>query len=121
TVFFSEKETDSQSFLEDIVAKAKHRIDERQIVRPGGIRVPVEVSLTSFNVFADEFYLFVMLDITERKEIERWKQEFVSMVSHDLRTPLTSIQVFLDMLGKGMLGTVNEAIEKKAVMADRNA
>ena len=121
SLFFSEKSVEPQTFLTDIVATAKHRIDERQIVRPGESRVPVEVSLTSFNVFADEFYLFVMFDITERKEIERWKQEFVSMVSHDLRTPLTSIQVFLDMLGKGMLGSVNEAIEKKALMADRNA
>ncbi|MCA9715444.1 MAG: PAS domain S-box protein, partial [Myxococcales bacterium] len=31
-------------------------------------------------------------DITERKELDRLKDEFVSVVSHELRTPLTSIR-----------------------------
>ncbi len=31
-------------------------------------------------------------DITERREIERLKDEFTSVVSHALRTPLTSIR-----------------------------
>jgi signal transduction histidine kinase len=57
----------------------------------------------------------------ERKEMERLKQEFVSMISHDLRTPLTSIQVFLNMLSKGMLGEVSDKTKTKASMADRNA
>jgi signal transduction histidine kinase len=57
----------------------------------------------------------------ERKEMERMKQEFVSMISHDLRTPLTSIQVFVNMLSKGLMGQVPEPVTKKAQMADRNA
>jgi len=57
----------------------------------------------------------------QREEIERVKQEFVSMISHDLRTPLTSIQVFVSMLAKGMYGDVGEKIKDKAAMADRNA
>ena len=55
------------------------------------------------------------------KEIERLKQEFVSMISHDLRTPLTSIQVFLNMLAKGLFGEVSDKLLSKAQMADRNA
>jgi signal transduction histidine kinase len=57
----------------------------------------------------------------ERQEIERLKQEFFSMISHDLRTPLTSIQVFVNMLSKGMFGEVSEKAKSKALMADRNA
>lgn len=121
SLFVPQGEANEDAFLQDIVSKAMHRIDERSVKQSSGAQLPVEVSMTSFKVFADEFYLFVMLDISERKEIERWKQDFVAMVSHDLRTPLTSIQVFLDMLGKGMLGSVSATIEKKAVMADRNA
>lgn len=37
-------------------------------------------------------------DITERKNIERTKNEFISMVSHELRTPLTSIRGSLGIL-----------------------
>jgi PAS domain S-box-containing protein len=40
-------------------------------------------------------------DITERKEIDRLKQDFVDMISHDLRTPLTSVQGFLSLLQAG--------------------
>ena len=105
----------------DIANKAMNRIDERFVVRSDGSMFPVQISATSFNVFEDKYFLFVMLDITERKEIEKLKQEFVSMVSHDLRTPITSIQVFLDMLGQGMFGQISDALQVKASMADRNA
>ena len=37
-------------------------------------------------------------DITERKEIERLKDELVSTVSHELRTPLTSLRGFAELM-----------------------
>lgn len=57
---------------------------------------------------AEQLMFCVAHDITERKEIERMKQEFVAMVSHDLRTPLTSIQGFLTLLQTGMYGDLND-------------
>src|SRR5262249_9440121 len=36
-------------------------------------------------------------DITERKEMERLKDELVSTVSHELRTPLTSLRGFTEL------------------------
>lgn len=59
-------------------------------------------------------------DITVRKEIERVKQEFVAMVSHDLRTPLTSIQGFLALLDTGMYGDLNEYGRESRTLADDN-
>lgn len=40
----------------------------------------------------------VMQDITHLKELDRLKSEFVSTVSHDLRTPLTTIQGYVELL-----------------------
>ncbi|MBS1992557.1 MAG: PAS domain S-box protein [Cyanobacteria bacterium SZAS LIN-3] len=37
-------------------------------------------------------------DISERKRIEKMKQEFVAMITHDLRTPLASIKAVLEVL-----------------------
>ena len=37
-------------------------------------------------------------DITERKEAERRKDDFLSMASHELRTPITSVKVYTQLL-----------------------
>jgi signal transduction histidine kinase len=50
----------------------------------------------------------VVHDITERKELERMKQNFLSMVSHDMRSPLSAVQLALNMIGEGIFGTINE-------------
>lgn len=50
----------------------------------------------------DNALFLVARDITERKRIENLKKDFVNLISHDLRTPLTSIQAFLEMLSMGM-------------------
>ncbi len=45
--------------------------------------------------------VIVILDITEQKLREQMRQEFTSNVSHELKTPLTSISGFAEMLMKG--------------------
>ncbi len=42
--------------------------------------------------------IVVFQDITTRKTIERQKSEFVSITSHELRTPITAIQGFAEIL-----------------------
>jgi PAS domain S-box-containing protein len=45
-----------------------------------------------------------MLDVTEADKLDRAKDEFTSLVSHQLRTPLTVIQFYSTMLCDGLLG-----------------
>jgi two-component system NtrC family sensor kinase len=40
----------------------------------------------------------VLQDISRLKELDRIKSEFISIVSHDLRTPLTTIRGYIDLL-----------------------
>lgn len=45
-----------------------------------------------------ERMLGATIDITDRKELEQEKSDFMSMASHELKTPLTSIQIFVNLL-----------------------
>jgi PAS domain S-box-containing protein len=56
----------------------------------------------------DNEALIIVRDMTERHQIERMKDEFISMVSHELRTPLTSIQVALGLLDDQLVDPTSE-------------
>jgi len=42
----------------------------------------------------------VIRDLTDRKELEQQKDDFISMASHELKTPLTSIKAYAQILQK---------------------
>lgn len=53
--------------------------------------------------------------------LERLKSEFISIVSHELRPPLTSIKNSLDIMLSGRCGELTNAYNKFLTMAKRNA
>jgi PAS domain S-box-containing protein len=65
-------------------------------------------------------YYCIASDITARRELERMRHEFVSMMSHDLRTPLTSVQASLTLLSEGVWGDLSEPANKSVLSAERN-
>jgi len=62
----------------------------------------------------------VARDITDRKALERVKDEFVGTVSHELRTPLTAIKGFIELVADGEAGSVNERQREFLDIAARN-
>jgi len=54
------------------------------------------------------FYVSICQDVTLRKDIDRAKTEFVSLASHQLRTPLSAIRWYSEMLLSKYVGELNE-------------
>ncbi|HTK60692.1 MAG TPA: ATP-binding protein [Candidatus Baltobacteraceae bacterium] len=54
----------------------------------------------------------VARDVTERRQLDRQKSEFIFLASHQLRTPLTAIKWFLEMVLSGDAGKLEETQEK---------
>ncbi len=50
----------------------------------------------------------VFTDISQEYEIDRMKSEFISIASHQLRTPLSAINTYANMLASGFQGDLNE-------------
>ncbi len=109
-----------EDLLQMLLTKGKGHILELEAAKADGETFPVELSVNEFEALEGERYMLVILDITERREVERIKQEFVSMVSHELRSPLTSVQGFLSLLSEEIYGSLNEHGKKNVSLAERN-
>ncbi len=99
-----------QSFLPDTVVR--HR-DGREIA------VDVAIGLMKLP---SGFHLVVSLrDISERKRMERVKDDLMSTVSHELRTPLTSVVGSLGLLRAGAAGEIGPAAARLVEIAENNS
>ncbi len=74
-----------------------------------GTEFPAVVMVRPFGTPPDQLFAIFVEDVTKKHEIERMKQEFMAMVSHDLRTPLTSLMMTHELLESGHYGELNEA------------
>lgn len=102
-----------------------------QLVRAADQEEPVEIENTmrrkdgtliecawSARWSAEDRALFCVIhDISQRKQVERLKRDFVAMVSHDLRAPLSSIQLIMQNAVRGIYGQLPETASERIGMA----
>lgn len=65
---------------------------ERELRRKDGVIVPTETQATAVALPTETVYLSVVRDISQRRAAERMQQDFIAMVAHDLKNPLTTLK-----------------------------
>ncbi len=92
------------------------RMRDEVFWRRDGASIPVEYSA---NPLLEDGRISGMVvafqDVSERRRLEKMKDEFISTVSHELRTPLTSLRASLGLISSGSL---DKRPEKQRQMLD---
>jgi DNA-binding response OmpR family regulator len=81
----------------------------------------MELAVSEIPLADTRIFTGIVRDITERKKLERMKNEFISTVSHELRTPLTSIRGSLGLIAGGAVGPVPEKAKALIDIACNNS
>lgn len=62
--------------------------------------IPVDLSFQRFETAGKSRALAVLVDVTDRYRAERLKDEFLSLIVHDIRAPLSAVRAYLEVLEK---------------------
>lgn len=95
----------------------KYQVDG---TKKDGTIIPIEVSYNEVEVEGQRVTTFIIHDITQHKNVEKMKDDFISVVSHELRTPLTSIKGALGLVTSGIFGLFPDKVNEMLAIANRN-
>lgn len=106
------------SYFDEIKTNQNSSALEMQVKHKDGTSREVDCSAQFVGELDSTFCVFH--DSTERKQVERLKQEVMAMVTHDLRTPLATVSNVFDFLNRGQLGELNEKGSHFVISGQRN-
>jgi two-component system, OmpR family, sensor histidine kinase VicK len=90
--------------LRSVERETPLQVDDDVFWRRDGRSLPVQY--VACPLVADsrvDGVVVAFADVTERRRLDRMKDEFIATVSHELRTPLTSLRASLGLVTSGML------------------
>ena len=80
---------------------------EYYYVRKDGTKLPVSIAATPVMVAGKNIgAVEVFRDITREKEIEKLRVDFLSLASHQLRTPLSGTKWLIETMQRGVIGAI---------------
>ena len=83
---------------------------EIEIVNSFGVMIPVLLSGVIFDP-DKEIFLFFLIDLSEQKKLEKKKDEFISVASHEIKTPITIIKGYLQLIDQRKATLPKDKIE----------
>jgi PAS domain S-box-containing protein len=105
----------SQTPLYQIIHSGKQLVEREYAIRlPGGKKRHIQVNASTIRNKNEKVIAAasIISDITAQKELEERKDDFVNMASHELKTPLTSLKLYIDGLGLRIKGLEDKKIHK---------
>ncbi len=103
---------ESLDFIKKVMSSGKvfEIPDDIELITKNKKRIPVGGSITLLRDKNNDIRgcVIVFRDITKDKEVNSLKTEFVSIASHQLRTPLSGIKWFTELLAEESAGELNE-------------
>lgn len=68
--------------------------------RRGGGDIPVEVVRRALRFDGRAAYLSVARDVSARHELARQRQDFLALLTHDIKNPLSAVRGFAELVGE---------------------
>jgi PAS domain S-box-containing protein len=100
----------SQTAWQEALEQPSSRYDALPLqTRDGQIRY-VEFVSNRYRANGHEVIQCSLRDVSERKELDKRKDEFISMASHELKTPVTSLKGFLNLVQRRSMKQGDEKI-----------
>jgi PAS domain S-box-containing protein len=115
---FADDKAKTMEVLQRTITEKSQGSFESKMIKSDGSAIDIAWSAQWSESEASLFC--VLHDISARKQIDRMKQEFVAMVSHDLKTPLTSIQMVHGLLQGGAYGRLSQDGLERLAEAEEN-
>jgi PAS domain S-box-containing protein len=109
-----------QRYLRTGEARIMGHTREIEARRKDGTTVAVEISLGEMRLEDRRLFIGVLRDVAERRRVDRLQNELLSTVSHEFRTPLTSIVGALGLLKGGVGGELGPQAQRLVALAHDN-
>lgn len=99
-IWFSDKSAEENESLLAAIINGRAWSGELVLRRKNGTSFDAKMTLAPLRIKDGRFtgFVGVMSDISKTKEIDRLKSNLIAHVSHELKTPLTNINLYLSLL-----------------------
>jgi PAS domain S-box-containing protein len=98
-VFPKERAEAFRAFDEQVLAAGMTLKAEEEVPHDEGMHTYISIKAPIYDPEGNPYAVCgISTDISERKQIDRMKDEFISTAAHELRTPLTTVMGYVQLL-----------------------